>query len=509
MSVLPRRLLPSTFRIFLPVPYLRRYHPYHPRSRYPDVVLGSSERARGRAPSSNHHIETLRRFGTIVPPPQQRQDHNQEQQQHMEYDDTMSLSDEEQALYTSLPPLPLFYNKKNQLIVLKNAVSEQNKTRCPISMVNGSGGQESEGRVKLEAVLLDGGGAVCGDNDTKAATQGVGSLHISSSTPSTSASSTPTTSTPASSTPASSTPASSTPTSASSSSSSSSPTSSSLSFALDYFAHRNSPPSQQLKLGDWLIHSPSIPSTQILVQRWLSSFPPSLVCVADIQTSGKGRGDNVWESPLGSLAFTFKCHEKVGTKLPFLQYVVSLAVVLAARTLAGVPARSGASGLDVRLKWPNDIYADGKKIGGVLCQSSYFQGRFDVTIGVGINLTNDLPTTSLKHEMAKCDGEAADRLTRPKMLAEFITQFSNLMKTFGDVGFAPLQPLYLDAWMHSDQEVVVQHEDGTSSAVTIKGISESGFLLGIDDQGERVELHSDGNRLDFFKGLIRRKLPVP
>ena len=47
----------------------------------------------------------------------------------------------------------------------------------------------------------------------------------------------------------------------------------------------------------------------------------------------------------------------------------------------------------MRIKWPNDVYGVGLKLGGVLCQSAYRGGRFQVVVGVGLNLANRAPTT--------------------------------------------------------------------------------------------------------------------
>ena len=51
--------------------------------------------------------------------------------------------------------------------------------------------------------------------------------------------------------------------------------------------------------------------------------------------------------------------------------------------------------MDVRIKWPNDIYGDRLKIGGILCQSAYRDQAFHVVIGAGINLSNREPTTCI------------------------------------------------------------------------------------------------------------------
>ena len=49
--------------------------------------------------------------------------------------------------------------------------------------------------------------------------------------------------------------------------------------------------------------------------------------------------------------------------------------------------------LDVRIKWPNDLYAGGLKLGGVLCHSVYRARAFATVTGVGLNLANRQPST--------------------------------------------------------------------------------------------------------------------
>ena len=49
--------------------------------------------------------------------------------------------------------------------------------------------------------------------------------------------------------------------------------------------------------------------------------------------------------------------------------------------------------IDVRIKWPNDVYAGPLKLGGILCHSSYRNQLFYVIMGVGLNLSNRQPTT--------------------------------------------------------------------------------------------------------------------
>lgn len=49
--------------------------------------------------------------------------------------------------------------------------------------------------------------------------------------------------------------------------------------------------------------------------------------------------------------------------------------------------------LGVKIKWPNDIYCDNLKLGGILCQSTYRDQKFHLVSGVGLNVDNRQPTT--------------------------------------------------------------------------------------------------------------------
>lgn len=144
-------------------------------------------------------------------------------------------------------------------------------------------------------------------------------------------------------------------------------------------------------LGGLLLFSEALPSTQTLLHETLRpNAPAGVVCYTTHQLQGKGRGANTWVSPEGCLTFSFKSVFTDGNTLPFVQYLVSLAIVQA------VEAVQGAGASPVRIKWPNDIYVDTVKIGGILCQSEYKDGTFNVTTGIGINISNRSPTICLQ-----------------------------------------------------------------------------------------------------------------
>ena len=105
----------------------------------------------------------------------------------------------------------------------------------------------------------------------------------------------------------------------------------------------------------------SVPSTQDVAR----PLPVGAVVIAEHQTAGRGRAGRSWEAPPGSALL--------------VSWVMPAHAV--APLAAGVAA-AGACGDRTRLKWPNDLLLDGRKLGGILVE------RVDqkCVVGIGINL---------------------------------------------------------------------------------------------------------------------------
>ncbi|KAG0497566.1 hypothetical protein HPP92_002000 [Vanilla planifolia] len=259
------------------------------------------------------------------------------------------------------------------------------------------------------------------------------------------------------------------------------------------------------QFGRLLIWSPLLPSTHDVVSKNFGEFPIGTVCITDVQCKGRGRARNVWESPLGCLLFSFTLQMEDGRKVPLLQYVVSLAVTEAIKESCQA---KGLPDIHVRIKWPNDLYLNGLKVGGVLCTSTYSSKNFNVCAGVGLNLDNEEPTTCLNVVLQELTS-VSHQLGREEIIAAFFNNFEKLFRDFLSNGFQVLEELYYKTWLHSEQKVVIEEQQEgqvENVPVTIKGLTSSGYLLAVDEENRRYELHPNGNSFDFFKGLVRRKL---
>lgn len=104
--------------------------------------------------------------------------------------------------------------------------------------------------------------------------------------------------------------------------------------------------------------------------------PEGCVVVADAQTAGRGRlGRSWWAEPGCSLLASWLVRPALEVeRWPTLTLVAGMA---AARALIA------AAGIEVRLKWPNDLLADGRKLGGILAEAD---GRGALVMGLGVNV---------------------------------------------------------------------------------------------------------------------------
>ncbi|PQE12546.1 biotin apo- ligase protein [Rutstroemia sp. NJR-2017a BBW] len=277
--------------------------------------------------------------------------------------------------------------------------------------------------------------------------------------------------------------------------------------------------SEAEEFGKFLLYGEVVTSTNTMLEKnpkLLSNLPNGFTFTATTQIAGRGRGSNVWVSPAGCLIWSvcMKHPMEISNKAPvvFVQYLSAIAIVEAIHSYD-----KGYENLPVKLKWPNDIYAldpskPGKKeyvkIGGILVNSSYSSGNYDLVVGIGLNTTNAAPTTSLN---ALLPAHLAP-FTLEKLLARFLTKFETIYKSFCRTGFdRKLEELYYRHWLHSDQIVTLETEGGARAM--IRGITRDWGLLraeelGWEDRptGKIWELQSDSNSFDFLKGLLKRKV---
>src|SRR5688500_1318128 len=111
-----------------------------------------------------------------------------------------------------------------------------------------------------------------------------------------------------------------------------------------------------------------------------SGAPAGTIVLAERQREGRGRGGNVWRSePASGVWLTLIDRPWEGVLVELMSIRAGLALAPALDRFATAP---------VGLKWPNDLYVHGKKLGGILIEARWRDSRAEwVALGVGINLT--------------------------------------------------------------------------------------------------------------------------
>lgn len=312
-------------------------------------------------------------------------------------------------------------------------------------------------------------------------------------------------------------------------------------------------------VGSMLMYGEVVTSTSSFLnenKNVLSSIPDSsMLHVGTIQVSGRGRGGNVWVNPKGVSACTAVIslpsrspRTNKPVSIVFVQYLSMLAYCQAITSYG-----PGYEDLPVRIKWPNDLYAlspkyyqnnklslVGKalgqgsesqivpitdiepaylKISGLLVNSNFFNDKFTLLLGCGLNVSHDGPTTSLNSwiNILNREREAArlDRLAPievEKLHALYMNRLEILIRAFVDTGAASILPEYYRLWLHSNQ--IVTLKDHQNARAKITGITEDyGLLIAKELQsgsntqftGAVYHLQPDGNSFDIFKGLISKK----
>ncbi len=214
--------------------------------------------------------------------------------------------------------------------------------------------------------------------------------------------------------------------------------------------------------------------------------PEGTVVVADEQTEGRGRMARAWFSPPGvnlylSLLLRPRVPPAAATTLPLL------AGWGVAQALESVAPR-----LAPRIKWPNDIHVNGRKICGILCE---MQAEADcvqhVIVGLGLNVNlaaADLPADIARVATSLRIASGAE-VSRPALLAAILNTLEPAYRRWCDEGLAP----FLDALRARDALAgrrVTLDQIGRHLSGRAAGIAADGALLLQTEDGPVVSVVS-------------------
>jgi len=190
-----------------------------------------------------------------------------------------------------------------------------------------------------------------------------------------------------------------------------------------------------------------------------------LLISASRQTAGRGRLGRAWQSDEAALTFSMALPLPASLDLSGLSLAVGCTVADAL----------DPSGQRIKLKWPNDLFLDGAKLGGILIETVPLPAeQRGVVIGIGINLR---PLPEGADRTAFASGHAALQTLDPAATAaatldRLAPALRGMLADFETLGFAPWQVAFARRDLAGGQHVRVGGQLGTA-----RGVSERGELL--------------------------------
>lgn len=235
-----------------------------------------------------------------------------------------------------------------------------------------------------------------------------------------------------------------------------------------------------------LVYYPRLGSTNTETWRLFESAGSAgTVVITDDQTAGRGRGANTWLARPGlGLTFSILLQPDLAADRAGLLPIISGVAVAEALANAGLP---------VQLKWPNDIYLNGKKTGGILCESRISGRRLiAAVIGIGLNVNNtpgDFPP-SLRQRATSLRHESGRKFQRETLLAAILNRLRSWLAQ-PDYGAARL----VDHWQKADLLI------GAIVTMNVAGTKVIGKFAGINNRGEAL-ITAEGKTAPFASGTI-------
>jgi BirA family transcriptional regulator, biotin operon repressor / biotin---[acetyl-CoA-carboxylase] ligase len=232
-----------------------------------------------------------------------------------------------------------------------------------------------------------------------------------------------------------------------------------------------------------------VDSTQILAhERARQGAEEGCLILAEEQLSGRGRMGRAWHSPPGKgIWMSLVLRPRIPLHFtPQLTLLVSVAVCRAIRQITGVKAE---------IKWPNDILIEGKKVCGILLESSAEDERLLYVvagIGISVNLSEEDYPPELREKATSLFIESGHRIRREELIASALAELEQLYELYHEEGFGTIRSLW---------EALSMSLRRTVTITTTAGVTE-GYAEALDETGALIVRLPDGSLQKVFSGDI-------
>lgn len=206
-------------------------------------------------------------------------------------------------------------------------------------------------------------------------------------------------------------------------------------------------------------------------------FPEGTVVVADEQTAGRGRFGRNWEAePQANLLFSLLLRPR------FLEQD-ELFILTFAAAVSVVEAIEEVTHLQPQLKWPNDVLLDGKKVAGILLETSFDSNRLShVVLGIGLNVNQREFSEAISNDAISLSLSAGKKYDRDELLFTILNDFSMIYESLQKRDFYSIMKKWRDSSIMYGKRI----------SVNLAGNVLEGICEEITDDGALVVRTDDG-----------------
>lgn len=226
-----------------------------------------------------------------------------------------------------------------------------------------------------------------------------------------------------------------------------------------------------------------------------SNIPHGTLVLADQQTSGRGRRGRGWESPAGTgIWMSLILRPQIAP-----QHASMLTLVAA---MALQKAIEQVTGLDAKIKWPNDIIIQNKKVCGILTEmSSELDYIHYVIVGIGINVNVETFPEEINRIATSLKIGTGKTVCRAELIASVLERFEEYYNDFlTNENLKDLVGEYNQMLIHKDKEVRIL-QGNEEKVVIARGINQWGELI-VEKDGEETTILSGEISVRGINGYV-------
>lgn len=236
----------------------------------------------------------------------------------------------------------------------------------------------------------------------------------------------------------------------------------------------------RIKLEYKILEFKEIDSTNVYIKKNIELLKNSetlIIVKSEHQTAGCGRNGHNWYSPDGGLwfSFAFTIDEKNLNTISSLSQIISLSICKILET---------DFTLTPKIKWPNDILIEYKKLGGILLETVKYLDKRIIIIGIGLNTnfnSNDLKGLVLNLKPVSTLDLLNKKINNKELMNKIIKQVLLNYEIFLEKGYKFFKEEIIKRDCLFNSKIKIKSDAMTFDAL-VKGFTDEGFLIVVDNE---------------------------